>query len=62
MDLLLVLVVVAAILVTADLLLAGGAITMTGGSMVAGAVGHPLAAGALVVPGVVLVPLLGGTR
>ena len=47
-DLLLILRLGAAILLGADLLLAGGAMTMTGMSTMATAVAHPLAAGALV--------------
>ncbi len=62
MDLLTTLLVVAAILVIADLLIAGGAMTMTGMSAVAGAFAHPLSAGALVALFIVLVLLLGGTR
>lgn len=57
-----ILLLVAAILLVADLLLAGGAMTMTGMSAMAGAVAHPLAAGALVVLIVVLVLTLGGPR
>lgn len=60
MDLLLTLLVVAAILILVDLLLAGGAMTMTGMSTMAGVVAHPFVAGALVVLVVVLVLLLGG--
>lgn len=59
-DLLLTLLLVAAILLIADLLLAGGAMTMTGMSAMAGAVAHPLAAGALVVLVIVLFLVLGG--
>lgn len=59
-DLLVTLLLVAAILLIADLLLAGGAMTMTGMSAMAGAVAHPLAAGALVVLFIVLVVVLGG--
>ena len=61
-DPLLTLLLIAAILVVADLLLAGGAMTMTGMSAMAGAVAHPLAAGALVVLVVVLVLTFGGAR
>lgn len=61
-DPLLTLLLIAAILLVADLLLAGGAMTMTGMSAVAGAVAHPLAAGALVVLVVVLVLTFGGAR
>ena len=60
MDLLATLLVVAAILIVADLLQAGGAMTMTGVSTRAGAVAHPLVAGALVVLIVVLVLLQWG--
>lgn len=59
-DLLLTLLLGAAILLVADLLLAGGAMTMTGMSAMAGAVAHPLAAGALVVLVIVLFLVLGG--
>lgn len=59
-DLLLILLLGAAILLVADLLLAGGAMTMTGMSAMAGAVAHPLAAGALVVLVIVLFLVLGG--
>ena len=59
-DLLLTLLLAAAILLIADLLIAGGAMTMTGMSAMAGAVAHPLAAGALVVLVVVLFLVLGG--
>jgi hypothetical protein len=59
-DLLLSLLLGAAILLVADLLLAGGAMTMTGMSAMAGAVAHPLAAGALVVLVIVLFLVLGG--
>jgi len=60
-DLLVSLLLVAAILLVADLLFAGGAMTMTGMSAMASAVAHPLAAGALVVLVVVLVLALGGS-
>lgn len=59
-DLLLTLLLVAAILLVADLVLAGGAMTMTGMSAMAAAVAHPLAAGALVVLVIVLALFLGG--
>jgi hypothetical protein len=59
-DLLPTLLLIAAILLVADLLLAGGAMTMTGMSALAGAVAHPLAAGALVVLIIVLFLVLGG--
>ena len=51
---------VGAILLVADVLLAGGAMTMTGMSAMAGAVAHPLAAGALVVLVIVLALVVGG--
>jgi hypothetical protein len=60
-DLLVTLLLIAAILVLADLLFAGGAMTMTGMSAMAGAVAHPLVAGAVVVV-VVVVLMLGGAR
>ena len=50
------LLLIAAIFVLADLLLAGGAMSMTGMSMVVGAFAHPLVAGALIL--VVAVVLL----
>ena len=53
-DLLLILLLVAAVLLVADLLLAGGAMTVTGMSAMAGMVAHPLAAGAFVVLIIVL--------
>lgn len=59
-DFLLTLLLVAAILLVADLLLAGGAMTMTGMSAMAGAVAHPLAAGALIVLAIALFVVLGG--
>lgn len=59
-DLLLILVVAAAILLVADLVLAGGAMTMTGISAMTTVVAHPLAAGALVILVLVLVLVLGG--
>ncbi len=59
-DFLLTLLLVAAILLVADLLLAGGAMTMTGMSAMAGAVAHPLAAGALIVLVIALFVVLGG--
>lgn len=55
----LLLLLVAAILLGADLFLAGGAMTMAGMSAMTTVVAHPLAAGALVVL-VVLVLILGG--
>ncbi len=54
------LLLLAAILFVADVLLAGGAMTMTGMSAMAGTVAHPLVAGALVLLIVVLVLTLGG--
>ncbi len=59
-DVLLTLLVVAAILLVADLLLAGGAMTMAGMSAMAGLIAHPLAAGALVALVVVLVLIVNG--
>lgn len=59
-DLILILLLAAAILLVADLVFAGGAMTMTGMSTMVGAVAHPLAAGALVVLIIVLVMVLGG--
>ena len=61
-DLLVTFLVVAAILLLADLLLAGGAMTMMGVSATMGVVAHPLAAGALVILVVALVLLLGAPR
>jgi hypothetical protein len=61
-DVLITLLLVAAILLILDLLLAGGAMTMTGVSAMAGAVAHPLAAGALVILVVIAVLLLGGAK
>lgn len=59
-DLLLTLLLGAAILLVADLLLAGGAMTMAGLSAMYGAVAHPLAAAALVVLVIALFLVLGG--
>ena len=59
-DLLLTLLVIAAILLVADVLLAGGAMTMSGMSAMAGAVAHPLIAGALVVLVIALIVVFGG--
>jgi hypothetical protein len=59
-DLILILLLVAAIFLVADLVFAGGAMTMTGMSAMAGAFGHPLAAGGLIVLVVALVIVLGG--
>ena len=61
-DPLLTVLLIAAVLLLADLLLAGGAMTMTGMSMVVGAVAHPLAAGVLAVLIVVLLLNFGGAR
>lgn len=58
-DLLLILPLVAAVLLVADLLLAGGAMTLAGMSATMTAVGHPLGAGALVVLAIVLALVLG---
>ena len=51
---------VAAVLLVADVVLAGGAMTMSALSAMTGAVAHPLAAGALVLFVVALVLTLGG--
>ena len=51
---------VAAVLLVADVVLAGGAMTMSAVSAMTGAVAHPLAAGALVLLVVALVLTLGG--
>jgi hypothetical protein len=59
-DLLLTLLVGAAILLVADLLLAGGTMTMMGVSAMGSAIAHPLAAGALVLLVIVLFLILGG--
>lgn len=59
-DLLVTFLSVAAVLLVADLLLAGGAMTMMGVGGVMGTFSHPLTAAALVVLVVVLVILLGG--
>lgn len=59
-DLLVTLLTIAAILLVADVLLAGGAMTMTGVGGVIGIFSHPLTAAALVVLVVALVLLLGG--
>ena len=61
-DPLLTVLLIAAVLLLADLLLAGGAMTMTGMSMVVGTVAHPLAAGVLAVLIVVLLLNFGGAR
>ena len=49
-DVLLRLLLIAAILLVADLVLGGGAMTMTGMSAMAGAFAHPLAAAAAMTP------------
>ena len=59
-DLVPTLLLVGAILLVADVLLAGGAMTITGMSAMAGAVAHPLTAGALVVLVIALIVVLGG--
>jgi hypothetical protein len=59
-DPLLSLVIIAAILLVADLLFMGGAVSMMGVSATMGAVAHPLVAGALVV--LVLALALGALR
>jgi len=61
-DLLVTLLIVAAILLVADLLLAGGAMTMMGAVGVMGIFSHPLIAAAFVVLVVALVLLFGGAR
>lgn len=59
-DVLVTLFLAAAILLVADLLLAGGAMTMAGMSAMVGAVAHPLGLGALAVLVLVLFLVLGG--
>lgn len=59
-DLILILLVVAAILLVADLVVAEGAMTMAGMSAVTSVVAHPLTAGPSVVLVIVLVLVLGG--
>lgn len=59
-DLLVTLLIMAAILLVADLLLAGGAMTMTGAAGVMGMLSHPLTAAALVVLVVALALVHGG--
>lgn len=59
-DLVLALLIVVVILLLADLVLAGGAMTMTGMSAMVGTLAHPLAAGALIALVIVLVMVLGG--
>lgn len=61
-DVLVTLIVLAAILLLADVLLMGGGMTMTAMSGMAGAFAHPLVAGALVVLVVILVMIMGGVR
>jgi hypothetical protein len=61
-DVLVTLIVLAAILLLADVLLMGGGMTMTAMSGMAGAFAHPLVAGALVVLVVILVMNMGGVR
>lgn len=53
-DPLAILLVIAAILLVVDVLFAGGAMTMTGMSAVAGTVAHPVVAGLLLVLVIVL--------
>ena len=61
-DLLVALLVIAAILLVADLLLAGGGMTIAGMSAMMGAAAHPLGLAALVVlVGVLMLLLLGAT-
>ncbi|MFP5343938.1 MAG: hypothetical protein ACLGIJ_13620 [Candidatus Limnocylindria bacterium] len=57
-DPLLTLLAVAAILIAVDVLLAGGMMTMTGMSAVAGIVAHPLAGGAIVLLVIVAILVL----
>lgn len=59
-DLLLSLAVIAFVFLLADLFLAGGTMTMTGMSAMAGVVAHPLAAAALVVLAIMLALRLAG--
>lgn len=59
-DLVLTLVIIVVILLLADLVLAGGAMTMTGMSAMVGTLAHPLAAAALITLVIVLVMVLGG--
>ena len=59
-DLLLIPLLVAAILLLADLLLAGGAMTVAGMSAMTTIVAHPFAAGALLVLVISLALVLGG--
>lgn len=59
-DVLTILLLVVAILLLADVLLAGGAMTMTGMSAMTTALAHPLAAGALVILVIVLALVAGG--
>jgi hypothetical protein len=58
-DVVLIVLIVAVLVVFADLMLAGGAMTMGGMSAMAGAVAHPLVAGALVVLVIALALLIG---
>ena len=57
-DVVLTLVLVAAILLVVDLLVAGGAMTMAGMSAMTTVIAHPIAAGALVVLVIALVIVL----
>ena len=61
-DTVLTLFLVAAVFLVADVLVAGGAMTMSAMSAMTGAVAHPLVAGALVLLVAALVLTLGGTR
>ena len=59
-DLIVTLLLIAAIVLLADMLLAGGAMTMMGATAAIGMVAHPIVAGALAVMVVVLILFLGG--
>ena len=59
-DLLLTLLLIGAILVLADLVLAGGAMTMTGMSAMTAVIAHPLVVGAAVILVILFVFVLGG--
>lgn len=52
--------IIAVVVLVADLVLAGGSMTMTGMSGVVGVMAHPLVAGALVAIVIILFILLGG--
>ncbi len=59
-DLVSTLLILAVILLLADLVLAGGAMVMTGMSGMVGAFAHPLAAGALIAAVIVVAIIAGG--